>query len=111
MRCRRAAAAHQDTKLRAGTRMPSPATSVRHAHAFCRSSRAQARATVSGYPPAVAIPTLLPRGGGGLAHGLEVRGAALLQQTADVAMKILHPQTQKLGNERVGTAAPGNTPG
>src|SRR2546429_6031043 len=67
--------------------------------------------SASGDRPAVAIPTSLPRVGCGLAHGLQVRGAALLEQAAHVAMEILHPEAQKLGNERVGAATPGNAPG
>src|SRR5215510_8266151 len=56
-------------------------------------------------------PMSLPYTGSGLAHGLQIRRAALLQQAAHVAMEILHPEAQKLGNEIVGAATSSNAPG
>src|SRR5882724_7510874 len=94
---------------------PSPfvvATGVRDPQAgFYTRSSVCLPDSVLGYLAAVAIPALLPRIGCRLAHGLQVRVAALLQQAAHGAMEILHPEAQKLGNERVGAAAPGDAPG
>src|SRR5262249_8571218 len=56
-------------------------------------------------------PMSLPYTGSGLAHGLQIRRATLLQQTAHVAMKILYSQAQELGNEIVGAATSSNAPG
>ena len=94
---------------------PSPfavATGVRDPQAgfYTRSSGSRLE-TASGCTPDIDIPTSFPRIGCGLAHGLQVRVAALLQQSAHGAMEILHTKAQKLGNERVGAAAPGDAPG
>src|SRR5262245_49339461 len=52
-----------------------------------------------------------PRLAGGLAHGLEIRDAALLEQAVHAAVEILHAEAQELGDEIVGAAAAGDAPG
>src|SRR5213593_441370 len=48
---------------------------------------------------------------GGFAHLPEIRVAAVLEQAAHAAVEILHAESQELGDEIVGAAAPRNAPG
>src|SRR5262245_59928743 len=57
------------------------------------------------------VGSMSPHRAGGLAHGLAIREAALLEQAVQAAVEILHAEAQELGDEIVGTAAPGNASG
>src|SRR5688500_17861210 len=54
------------------------------------------------------LPPSLPRVDSSLAHSLQVRRAALLQQAAHITMEILHPQAQKFRYKIVRATTPGN---
>src|SRR5262245_33565006 len=61
-------------------------------------------------PPRLCMKASLPGVGRRLTHRLQIGRAALLEQSANAAMEVLHPQSQELGNEVVGAATPGDAP-